>query len=451
MTGGKRGNIYTWILLSSEVKGYIAHPEYYFEADDEEHRHAADMLMMTQGWRRYDWKIMAGTETFRNPQPIEDSLYIFGKLTPYRKRNTVDNVELNVFMYNTAGQSMTGKTVTDQYGNYAFSLPYVNGEWKMQIHTVKNDKRKTYRIGINRRFSPPARYITQDETQFISKPQPNVFNDNVVGTTYSDTTWTEVAHRERILPTIKVKGKKHYFTNDQNIRWYNEHDGRYYASIYYNVDEGLEQILDKNEDVPTVFDFLCKKNPLFQNPECRDTPHLKSMSLGAGAIFATAKLEYSELFEGHMTYHGKRIAWYINNEYVGFSTQYSMTVEHHTLSFPYYLNDIKSIYIQDYNPLEEEDYTRIYIYTHPTRSSESKKGIRDSYFQGFNVPFTFKTDDYSALPPMEDFRRTIYWNPDIKTDANGEAKVEFYNNSSCTHMYVSVEGMTDDGRFIMNP
>lgn len=128
-----------------------------------------------------------------------------------------------------------------------------------------------------------------------------------------------------------------------------------------------------------------------------------------------------------------------------------MTVEHHTLSFPYYLNDIKSVYIQDYNPLEEEDYTRIYIYTHPTRSSESKKGIRDSYFQGFNVPSTFKTDDYSALPPMEDFRRTIYWNPDIKTDANGEAEVEFYNNSSCTHMYVSAEGMTDDGRFIMNP
>ncbi|MCM1312145.1 MAG: hypothetical protein NC252_04480 [Roseburia sp.] len=446
MTGGKRGNIYTWMLLSSEVKGYIAHPEYYFEKDDEEHRRAADMLMMTQGWRRYDWKIMEGAETFGRIQPIEDSLYIFGRLTPYRKRNTVDNVGLSVFMYNSAGQSMTGKTVTDKYGNYAFSLPFVNGEWKMQIHTAKNDKRKTYRIGIDRRFSPQARYIIPDETQFIPKVLPNIFNIKAtdINATYSDTTWQEVARRERILPTVKVKGKKRYFTNDQDVRWYNEHDGRYYASIYYNIDEELERILDKGEEIPTTFDFLCKKNPLFQNPECKNTPHLCHVSLMDNGIT-------EELFEGYMAYHGKRIAWYINNEYVGLSNRSYTKVKHRTLSFPYYLNDVKSIYIQDYNPEEYKGHTRIYVYTHPVRSSESKKGIRDSYFQGFNAPSTFKTDDYSVLPPMEDFRRTIYWNPDIKTDANGEATVEFYNNSSCTRMYVSAEGMTGDGRFVANP
>ena len=48
------GNILTDLLLSSELKGYVAHPDRYFESDDEAHRMALDRLMLVQGWRRYD-------------------------------------------------------------------------------------------------------------------------------------------------------------------------------------------------------------------------------------------------------------------------------------------------------------------------------------------------------------------------------------------------------------
>ena len=43
MVNGNYGNMRTWLLLGSEVKGYIHHPEYYLEADDEEHRQAVDL------------------------------------------------------------------------------------------------------------------------------------------------------------------------------------------------------------------------------------------------------------------------------------------------------------------------------------------------------------------------------------------------------------------------
>ena len=82
--------------------------------------------------------------------------------------------------------------------------------------------------------------------------------------------------------------------------------------------------------------------------------------------------------------------------------------------------------------------------------TESKKGLRKTYFQGYNVPSTFEMEDYSKLPPMEDFRRTIFWAPNVKTDKDGKAKIEFFNNSSCTQMYISAEGMTKEGRFIVN-
>jgi hypothetical protein len=50
------GNMMTDLLLSSELKGFIAYPDYYFEADDQEHRRHLDLLLMVQGWRRYDYQ-----------------------------------------------------------------------------------------------------------------------------------------------------------------------------------------------------------------------------------------------------------------------------------------------------------------------------------------------------------------------------------------------------------
>jgi hypothetical protein len=47
------GNIMTDCLLTSDLRGFVAHPAYYFEKDDAAHRQALDLLMMVQGWRKY--------------------------------------------------------------------------------------------------------------------------------------------------------------------------------------------------------------------------------------------------------------------------------------------------------------------------------------------------------------------------------------------------------------
>ncbi len=51
--GYDNGNIMTDMLLSSELRGFIASPAYYFESDDAQHTADLDLLMMVQGWRRY--------------------------------------------------------------------------------------------------------------------------------------------------------------------------------------------------------------------------------------------------------------------------------------------------------------------------------------------------------------------------------------------------------------
>ena len=423
MTNGKQGNMKTWMLLSSEVRGYIHNVDYYFEADDKEHRESADLLMLTQGWRRYDWRLMSERYTFRKAQPIEDQFYLYGQLKEYRRRDPVPNVKLYVSLYNEKGQSLLGNAVTDSLGNYAFKMPFMDGEWKMFIYTTREtkggEKRKTYYVGIDRQFSPVPRYLTPLETEILHPLKPNAFVRNPFAELEEEDEFIPITEKNHVLNNVTVKAKRRYFTND-DWRYKNEAYGKIYASLYYNADRELDNILDRGEPVPKTSDFISRK-------------------------LGTELDKYG--YEARNKRKGRNIAFVVdNNEGGGYSD---------------WLNYIKSIYIvfnERISPtlgmweiIESPEHNIIvYLYTHRIFSSESNKGLRRTYFQGFNQASTFKTEDYNVIPPMADFRRTIWWQPDITTDAQGKAKVEFFNNSTCEEMYISVEGMTSDGKILVN-
>jgi hypothetical protein len=77
---------------------------------------------------------------------------------------------------------------------------------------------------------------------------------------------------------------------------------------------------------------------------------------------------------------------------------------------------------------------------------------REYDFQGFNRPVEYYNPDYSKakLPEIKDYRRTLYWNPNVTTDNFGQASIEFYNNSVCNIIDVSAEGITRYGQFLVN-
>ena len=453
MTNGKQGNMKTWMLLSSEVRGYIHNVDYYFEADDKEHRRNADLLMLTQGWRRYDWRLMSEKYTFRKAQPIEDQFYLYGKLNTYRKRNPVSNVHLYAILYNEKGQSLIGNTMTDSVGNYAFKLPFITDEWKMCIYTArdgkkkgleKKEKLKTYYVGIDRQFSPEARYLTPEEREILHPLKPNAFVKRQGEELEEEDEFIPITEKDHVLQNVTVKAKKRYFVND-DWRWKNEAYGRQYATLYYDIDKELEKILDRGEPEPTIFEFLAKNNRQFDNPECIGLP------AGPGGAHGHSMPPLGEWWSGGMTYNNHAIRWIVDNgesQCVGLYTNTNYAAGDYF--FPMFMSDIKSLYIVPADPRDVENVSRIYLYTHRKFSTESNKGLRRTYFQGFNQASTFKTEDYNVIPPMADFRRTIWWQPDITTDAEGKAKVEFFNNSTCEEMYISVEGMTPDGKILIN-
>ena len=81
------GNILTDLLLSSELKGFVAYPDYYFEVDDAEHRSALDLLMMVQGWRRYDFAEITSGERLRY-EP-EQYMTVEGSVWPLGDSNEI--------------------------------------------------------------------------------------------------------------------------------------------------------------------------------------------------------------------------------------------------------------------------------------------------------------------------------------------------------------------------
>ena len=82
-------NIYTQMLLASELKGYIPDAAQYFADDSESTRNNLDLLMLTHGWTAYDWSMLTGTDsTFSIKHPIEKGIQVKGyfmKKVPVKK------------------------------------------------------------------------------------------------------------------------------------------------------------------------------------------------------------------------------------------------------------------------------------------------------------------------------------------------------------------------------
>ena len=518
MTNGREGNALTWLLLSSDIKGYIEDPGYYFEADDREHRMAADLLMMVQGWRRYDWALMSNTVTQNEShtlfndstriftQPIEDKLYVYGQLGQKKKKNTVDNVDLSMYFYNEHGEHVEGHTKTDSLGNYAFALPNMDGEWKLIVNTQKDDKDANYYVGIDRHFSPARRWLSPDETKTIDLLRANLFADEASKKAAAeDHEYIPIQKRDHVLPTVVVKARRRIFEGAR-AAWESESQGQYYASLYYDAAKDADFYADKGIQVPGFYEWLHTRNPFFGT---RGSEYAVSESNSADNALSdidasrTGELghsiggdmdinddpstaaEVTELdseadpFKGQfirsdktpcissdgLGYKNKPVVWVLNNTYRaitmlpnGYKFDIFEVLAPTTEDLPFFIDEVKSVYVTE----QPNAYSRylfespkipnavtVFIYTYNTFPTK-QKGLRNTHFQAFNKATTFEMEDYSALPPMEDYRRTIFWEPEVKTDNNGNATVEFWNNSSCHEMHISCEGMTNEGRFMVN-
>ena len=125
------------------------------------------------------------------------------------------------------------------------------------------------------------------------------------------------------------------------------------------------------------------------------------------------------------------------------------------------LKNLGKVYIYtDYSPRREgnslydgEDIPTVSVSLHLIDNNDTHRSTsRDRRYilPGFSAPEEFYQPDYSnkPLPEVKDYRRTLYWNPDLKLEENGRAEIRFYGNGRQTHLGVSAEGLANDGTLL---
>ena len=75
-------NMYSYLLLGSELKGYIPDAAQYFDPQNPNRKEQLDLVMLTNGWTAYDWSQLT-KENLGSLQPIERGITLKGVF--YRK------------------------------------------------------------------------------------------------------------------------------------------------------------------------------------------------------------------------------------------------------------------------------------------------------------------------------------------------------------------------------
>ena len=448
------------LLLASEVKGYVARPEYYFEADDAAHNRALDLLLMVQGWTANDFETLCGARPMRIGQPIEEKLTLDGRiLHDNDKQKPRPGAEVGLFMYTRAGAAMRSRAVTDSVGGFTFvSEEDYTGRWIGQFSITEEGKNKWSRVALNRWFDPAPRpfsfrelELTPPDTVRRSRPVPR---EDLFA-------WTDTlpTYQRIDLGTAEVTTRNRYrgLTGNRYSYQGGEKAGAARARIFYNVERDLERRKDEGRGVPYIWDFLKEKNEDIYYEYATDTtdPYVKGFFEAIGDVGQAPGdviLPY---------YKGRPAVVFLDND---------LLLQRKKMDNGLMLADeIKSAVVienQDdwENFLPSKSFTfaggnignyrpaAIFLYSNPDFAlMRTKKGVEKRIIYGFSIPKRFYSPNYRGidLPSADDVRRTLYWNPSVTADEAGKATAVFFNSShDGARLRISVRGVTTEGRFV---
>lgn len=416
--------IWSELLLSSELKGFIEDVDSYFQHDSQQAMaDDIDLLMLVQGWhwRRYEWHTMAGSEPYIPLYSPEKGLgidgYVIGEtyvpnarihMTDAYQRISGLAIELSL---GENGNLMKQTILCDSAANYSvdFDKPFY-GKVPLLIRLIDISESTENRlwnsqIVINRSFEPQPQRYSYYETSTSILP---------IGT---DTTC--ISFPNKIFHQSKKMEKGIYTDRPEMIIDYEK-------EWSWLIDRGIPRanyIL--NDDTTT------RHRHYYLN-----FPYL-SYSLVRMQNDMTACIKADSVFAQY------RGAYYV----------------------PYVMPKKVKVYSNllaralDYNEMSSSHLPANYLIVEHCKEEDSPKrppylpnnGVRETYFEGYSTSHEFYSPDYSTkpLPDTPDYRRTLYWNPNVETDNQGRASVTFYNSKNTKRLRVRAEGFTRNGEFIV--
>jgi hypothetical protein len=158
-------NIISTLLLTSEIKGYIEDPASYLRHDSKKTEAALDVLMMTQGWRRYDIpNLLKGKLTKPLQYPVELGEEVSGKAEGVFSSLKEGNISLLALKDSVEGMELAK---TDEKGRFVFKkLEYREGT-RYIIQATSNSKSKKAFLEMD----SVARFPSLANSQIINRKE----------------------------------------------------------------------------------------------------------------------------------------------------------------------------------------------------------------------------------------------------------------------------------------
>lgn len=466
ITDTNDGGIKANLLLSSELRGYVYRPDLYFAKDDAAHRRMLDLLLMVQGWTANSFDVMCGADSFNLKQPIEDKLIIRGTLLEdNNKHKPLANFKLKISMYSPSGMSMDGETTTDANGKFAFeSKINFSGEYMAQFSARSTSGKKRWaRLTIDRWYAPspralnitdlllhaPAQYDSIHIYSQVTEPNTFIWKDTIPHALPKTLTEAKVV----------VKGKYKGFTGGRYTWNGGEKTGQKVAMKYYDIMQISEYLKDHGEATSDMGDLLPRLNPkldiyrsLDENATNNDYYALDSTSIQSK--LPSSYQDYHEQDKRpHMTYGNNYVQMYNNNmaDYK-YTNDIFDTPSDEFRSWALVTDGFANNAVTGERERNSQWQYKSYFYEQPDKKVlESKKGTERRRIHGFTPHVEFYSPDYRRfdLPSDADVRRTLYWNPSIKSDDEGNALIIFFTNSHKEQrLDISIRGVTLNGGWV---
>ncbi|OIQ21957.1 hypothetical protein [Lacinutrix sp. MedPE-SW] len=184
-------NILSSFYLRPYVNGHIQSPQYYFTDIDNRKKYELDVLLLTQGWSRYNWQNIF-TSTPKENYRFNNGITIKGKL------NKADNNVESIFMYGTEFHKSQFIPLTN---DKTFELK--------NFYFSKNETLKFSYVSKNKKLKRPNIYLKYDLTNkatFFDSSNLSIYETGVVGT---NTTIDQLIYDNSIvLSEVEIKTRK---------------------------------------------------------------------------------------------------------------------------------------------------------------------------------------------------------------------------------------------------
>lgn len=386
-------NILSNLLLTSDLKGYVEDPAFYFLNQDARTLRSIDYLMMTHGWRRHKMENVLRTPSLNFTNYIEKGQTISGRIMGFFGAN----VKQGPICVLAPKYNIIATTETDEKGQFI-----VNTSFRDSTTFLVQARTKKGFAGVDILMDPPQYPVATHKAPYFNGAT-TFMEDYLMNT--RDQYYMEGGMRVYNLKEVTVTAKrerpssKSIYTGGINTYTVEEDRLQGYGQTAFDaasrlpsvtITNGSEiHIRNNSEPAIIVIDDIVYEDAsdILKDIQVSDMSSI-SLLRGADAVIL-----------GPRASGGAVVI---------------------TLKDPRNLPARPAQGIITYTPLGYSESVEFY---HPTYDTPEKKNAQRS-----------------------DFRSTVYWNPELRLDAEGKATIEYYTPDSTAPEDIIIEGVDKNGK-----